>query len=239
MRYLELEPSPPLRRYIRCYWFLSGSGPTDDAPAEPALPDGSPELIINLGDPFQAVSSDGRARLQPATMLVGQITGPFAVAPTGRIDLVAARLEPFGAAGLWDRVADLTDQWADGDDIPRAELANLRARLLPAKGTEDRAAILDHHLGRVMADAKQPDPRVPAAVRSIRTSHGAARSTVFPTASAPPPAASSDCLPRKSGSARSCWRGSLDFSGCFRPGTRIRRAWPESRRSADISTSRT
>ena len=175
VRYLELPPSEPLRRYIRCYWFLTGpAGPAADAPADPALPDGSPEVILNLADPFQAVSIDAPPRLQPATMLVGQITRPFAVAPTGRIELVAARLEPFGAAGWWGHLADLTDRWADGDDIPHAGLAEVRASLVAAGSAADRAAILDRHLARVFDTLKPPDPRVEAAVRAIRASHGRA-----------------------------------------------------------------
>ena len=173
VRYLELEPSLPLRRYVRCYWFLTGTGRSDDIGAEPALPDGSPELILNLAEPFQAIAIDGGSRLQPVTILVGQITGPFAVAPTGRIDLVAARLEPFGAVGLCDHMAGLTDRWADGEDLAAARLSNLREALLTSGAAETRAAILDRHLGPVFAEAKQPDPRVESAVRAIRTSHGA------------------------------------------------------------------
>ena len=38
--------------------------------AEPALPHGSPELILNLGDPFEHRGLDGRTRRQPAAFLV-------------------------------------------------------------------------------------------------------------------------------------------------------------------------
>lgn len=175
VRYLELEPSAPLRRYIRCYWFLRGAGPGDDpadSSADPALPDGSPELILNLADPFHAVSKDGVSRPQPSIMLVGQITGPFRVAPTGRIDMVAARLEPFAGVCLWDHMASLTDQWASGEELP-ASLTDLRAALLSLETPEERAGILDQHLGEIFRDARQPDPRVVTAVRRIRESHGA------------------------------------------------------------------
>ena len=173
MRYFEHPPSARLRRFVRCYWFLSGPDAVTEAAADPALPDGSPELIFNLADPFQAVRVGHPRRLQPTIMLVGQITGPFSVAPTGRIDIVGARLEPFGAAGLWEPMAQLTGGWADGDDIPHAQLAEARAALRLAPGAEDRASILDHHLGSVFAAAKPPDWRVESAVTAIRASHGA------------------------------------------------------------------
>lgn len=170
--YRELPPAGPLRRFVRCYWFLTGRGGADEPAADPALPDGSPELIINLGDPFRSTSADGPGGLQPLTMLVGQITGPFTVAPTGRVDLVAARLEPFGAAGLWPQMARLTDRWADGVAIPHARLAEARETLGQATSPASRVAILDHHLLQVFAAAKQPDWRVEAAVHAIRATGG-------------------------------------------------------------------
>mgnify|MGYP001362498844 CR=1 FL=1 len=173
MDYREHPPAAPLRRLVRSYWFLTGRAGVDEPAADPALPDGSPELIINLGDPFRALSADGHAVLQPLTMLVGQITRPFSVAPTGRVDLVAARLEAFGAAGLWPRVASLTDRWADGEAIPHARLAEAREALSKATTLEHRLTILDHHLLGVFAAAKQPDWRVESAVNAIRATGGA------------------------------------------------------------------
>lgn len=173
MDYLELLPAPPVRRFVRCYWFLTGAATPGGPTADPALPDGSPELIINLADPFRAVPRGRPPELQPVTMLVGQITGPFAVEPTGRIDLVGVRLEPFGAVGLFDPMTALTDRWADGNDIPSARLTDARAALQQAGTAEARAALLDHHLGRVLAEGRQPDPRVEAAVGAIRATHGA------------------------------------------------------------------
>ncbi len=79
MQYRELQPDPSLRHVVRCYWFLTGDVVVG-APGksgEPALPDGSPELIINLADPFQAFGAGAAPVVQPLTMLVGQITRPW------------------------------------------------------------------------------------------------------------------------------------------------------------------
>src|SRR5690349_4158956 len=52
MRYAEFRPSEALAPLVRCFWTLGAEG-TDSAGApEPALPDGSTELIFNLADPF-------------------------------------------------------------------------------------------------------------------------------------------------------------------------------------------
>ncbi len=88
--------------------------------AVPALPDGSPELIFNLADPFQAFAVEGVGQVQPPIMLVGQISAPFVVGPTGRVDLVAVRLQSYGAALLHPPVSLLTDGWTDPDRAPLA-----------------------------------------------------------------------------------------------------------------------
>ena len=92
MNYQELPPPPALDWFVRCFWTLSA--PAGERPSEPALPDGCPELILNLADPFRAASA--KVVDQPLAMLVGQITRPLAVSPVGRVDLVAVRFRPFG-----------------------------------------------------------------------------------------------------------------------------------------------
>lgn len=172
MDYSEVSPSEPVRRYVRCYWFLAGTGGAEGPPSDPALPDGSPELILNLGDPFESISALRAPIQQPLTMLVGQITAPFAVRPTGRVNLVAARLEPFGAVGLWPHLASLTNRWANGQAMPGARLDDAWEALRRAGSVERQVAILDQHLAQVFAAGRQPDSRVEAAVQSIRASGG-------------------------------------------------------------------
>jgi AraC-like DNA-binding protein len=169
--YHELLPAEPLRGLIRCYWFLTG-GVEDRAPsADPALPDGSPELIFNLADPFQAFRDGGPPVAQPMTMLVGQITAPLVVGPTGRVDMVAVRLEAFGASILCDDLAAITNRWLGGDQLdPR--LGALRTALGTAEPA-DRPILLDQHLSHLTRVGRQPDPRVVRAVRAIRDGNGA------------------------------------------------------------------
>ena len=173
MHYHEVQPAGPVRRYIRCYWFLAGAEGADDAGTEPALPDGSPELILNFGDPFESISPRRAPIRQPLIMLVGQITAPFAVRPTGRVDVVAARLEPFGAVGLCPTgMSSLTNRWANDQAMPQARLDQTWQAVRDGGSVERQVAILDQHLAQVFAAGRQPDSRVEAAVQSIRASGG-------------------------------------------------------------------
>ncbi len=172
MNYHELPPAPSLRHLVRCYWFLTGQA-DDGQPGDPALPDGSPELIINLADPFLAVGTGVAPVAQPGTMLVGQITGPFVVRPTGRIDLVAIRLEAHAGYLFTDDLAAITDRWIGPSELDPDLVGPLPDRLRAANGPEARAAVLDGHLAGMLPRARIPDPKVALAVRAIRDAHGA------------------------------------------------------------------
>jgi methylphosphotriester-DNA--protein-cysteine methyltransferase len=172
MEYMELAPAPALRATIRCYWFLTGPG--GEASAEPALPDGSPELILCLADPFVALGDEGHERVQPRTMLVGQVTRPFHVRPSGRVDLVGVRLEAGGATWLVDDIGFLAERERDVADAHGGALEQLRAALTAIVDPTARAAALDAALAPLIAAGPHPDWRVVQAVASIRAAHGLA-----------------------------------------------------------------
>lgn len=170
MEYLEVAPAPSLRALIRCYWQLRGEG-AGAAVAEPALPDGSPELIFNLGDSFEQLEPDGRVVRQPAAFLVGQITRPFLVRPTGRTDLIAVRFESHGAALLHDNMRDLTDRHLGINSLRGGVLLPVADALARAVDTAERTDLLDSAF-EGLAAGRVPDPRVATAVSGIRRAHG-------------------------------------------------------------------
>ncbi|MBM4187488.1 MAG: AraC family transcriptional regulator [Gemmatimonadetes bacterium] len=171
MEYLEIQPAPHLRVWIRCYWFLTGDAQSSGDPGDPALPDGSPELIFHLADPYRAVGRWGSV-VQPRSLLVGQLTGPFVVGPTATSDVVAVRFEPHGAAALCQHLAMITDRWLDFDRGGPPEIGALRAELALAGTRADRVTALETHLDRILRMGRGADSRVAAAVREIRASHG-------------------------------------------------------------------
>ena len=173
MEYAEFAPAPSLRRLIRCYWQLQSAAGIA-ASAEPALPDGSPELIINLAGPFEHIGADGLATRQPLVFLVGQITRPMVVRPTGRVDVVAVRFEAHAAAVLHRDLSQLTDGWVDALSLREGALRGLAHQLAAAPSVEQRIAILDESLTRLVQSGPVPDTRVAAAVERIRRSQGSA-----------------------------------------------------------------
>lgn len=171
MQYLELQPTASTRSVVRCFWQLQGAGGAG-ADADPALPDGSPELIFNIGDPFEQVEPNGKAVTQPSAFLVGQITRPLLVRPTGRTDLIAVRFEAHGAALLHDNVAALTDRWLGINSLRGGVLLPVADRLRESGSPAERLVVLEGAITQLMQRNPGADARVASAVETIRRTHG-------------------------------------------------------------------
>jgi len=127
-RYQEFEPPPALRPFVRTIWTYAAPAP--EPTVQRIAPDGCPELILDIGAPYEEQGDDGVFRLQPRTLFAGQMTRPLALRPVGPVELVAVRFEPDGArdwlerplAGATDRRLDMTDRLA-GVAAPSGEPA--------------------------------------------------------------------------------------------------------------------
>lgn len=173
MRYSEHPVPSMLADVVRCIWRLWGEGPGGPGgEAEPAFPDGSPELIFHLGDPFEYLPGNGPAVTQPAAFLVGQITRPFTVRPTGRVDVVAVRFESHGASMLHRPMRELTDTWRPLAALGGVPFAVTCDQLRRGRTPEERVDRLVGALLGLRREARVPDAGVAAAVGAIRSSFG-------------------------------------------------------------------
>jgi AraC-like DNA-binding protein len=107
--FLRWQPPADLALVVRDVWTLQGRPePTHDA--EPILPDGCPELVINRADAFERVTRVGPNgadswERQPIRLLVGPQTTATWIRPTGEVDLIGIRLQPWGIGLLIGPVA--------------------------------------------------------------------------------------------------------------------------------------
>ena len=117
-RYQEFEPPGALRPFVRTIWTYAAPAP--EPTVQRIAPDGCPELILDIGAPYEEQGEDGVFRLQPQALFAGQMTRPLALRPVGPVELVAVRFEPDGArdwlgqplAGATDRRLDMTARLA-------------------------------------------------------------------------------------------------------------------------------
>ncbi|MGH9872862.1 MAG: DUF6597 domain-containing transcriptional factor [Pyrinomonadaceae bacterium] len=115
MLYREIQPIPALARFVECFWTLEQETSAAAIKPERLLPDGCVELILNFGESFQEHKDDGQTERQPRHLIVGQMTQPILIAPTGAVQLLGIRFHPGGTLPflripmreLTNRVTDL------------------------------------------------------------------------------------------------------------------------------------
>lgn len=106
--YREYAPRAALRDFVHCVWTFAGAG--DDA-AQPIVPDGRPELIVHLRDPYQ---EQGAAAPQPLTVFAGQLTKPLVLVSRGEVSFIGVRFRPDGARAFLGAAVDMaTDRRLD------------------------------------------------------------------------------------------------------------------------------
>src|SRR6476469_4664572 len=88
MHYREFAPGEDAGRFVDRYWVLEGAAP---GAVQRVVPDGRPELIVNLGQPFESLD-EGEWRTQPRCFLAGQLTGPLLLRAAGATRILGVRL---------------------------------------------------------------------------------------------------------------------------------------------------
>lgn len=163
LEYREECPRGELALQVRRVWALRA--PAGGIPVfEPVLPDGCPELVFNLAEPFERAHPDFTER-QPVVLLAGQMLGRLLIRPTGAVDLVGVRFHPWGARRLGDVSAqDLVDRILPDDAV--SGIGGLREALAAASNLEHRLRVLKEQLGRRLRGAADSPPRPVRALAS-------------------------------------------------------------------------
>ncbi|MEO5858913.1 MAG: helix-turn-helix domain-containing protein [Pyrinomonadaceae bacterium] len=143
MIYRESYPSASLLSVIDRYWSIDYEGSVD-APIEPVLPDGCPEIVFNLADRFQRILTYGEPETQASAIVSGQIRRRILIRPTGSVSLFGVRFRPHAAAGfLGVAMSSLTDQVVALESVVGGLSGELESGIAEAATFEDRVAVVE------------------------------------------------------------------------------------------------
>ena len=172
MNYQTFQPHPDLDALIKCYWTL-------EVPAEKSLkqrivPDGCIEMIFTLGDDIKRYTSQNEFIIQPRAMVLGQITGPFFIEPTGYVNSFAVRFYPYGFANFAaTAIKNLANKETPINvlfgDKPARELEH---KMINAANTKHRIEIAEDFLLQKLKDKTTIDSIVKATVDTILLTEG-------------------------------------------------------------------
>jgi len=96
VNYRQIQPSFPVSTFVQCYWLLEDNS-SPHSSVQRIVPDGCPELILNLGCPFEGQKEEGEWSSQPQFFFAGQITRPMFIRSNGPAKVLGVRFHPFGA----------------------------------------------------------------------------------------------------------------------------------------------
>lgn len=149
MRYREVKPNPALQQFVECFWTLEDEPRETNVRPEPILPDGCVELILNCGDRFREIREDGRRENQPAHFVVGQMTRPIIIAPTGKVQLLGIRFQPGGTIPfLKQPVSELCNQIVELDSLESSLYRELVDATIRSESLNDSIEVIQTSLTR-------------------------------------------------------------------------------------------
>lgn len=147
MNFETYPPSPDLASFVKCYWILDGPA-NHSTPKQRVLPDGCIELFFILGDDVRRFVSDDEFIIQPRSMVLGQITEPYYIQPTGKVNCFAVRFYPYGFANfVQTSIAHLANTETPinllfGDETA----ACIATQIINAASTEQRIEMIEEFL---------------------------------------------------------------------------------------------
>jgi len=98
LQYQEYIPSIQLQPFVKCYWLLHDvDGFNHDF--EKIIPDGSPEMIIHLGSPFEE-RIDGDVTKQETIFLYGQLVSSIEIRASLQPKVLGIKFHPFGLSAF-------------------------------------------------------------------------------------------------------------------------------------------
>ncbi len=173
MNYHTFPPHQELEALVKCYWTL-------EVPAEPEavrqriIPDGCIEMAFILGEDIKRFTSDTEFVLQPRAMVLGQITRPFLIQPTGYVNTFAIRFYPYGFANfVATPIKDLSNTETPIDLLfGKNPAKELEQNIIHAKDTRERIVIIEDFLLDILKRKTTVDKIVKTTVDMLLSTNG-------------------------------------------------------------------
>lgn len=173
MNYQTFQPLPDLQALVKCYWTLEV--PADiKAPKQRIIADGCLEMAFVLGDDIKRYTSETNFILQPRAMVIGQITKPFFIQPTGHVNTFAIRFYPYGFANFVDiHINALSDKETSLTELFGEKIAyNLEQKVVQAQDTKTRIAVVEAFLLSLLKTKSTVDKIIQTTIDALVSSKG-------------------------------------------------------------------
>jgi AraC-like DNA-binding protein len=172
MNYKTFESQHELTTLIKCYWTLeSAKGETGEK--QTIVPDGCIEMIFHYGDLYRQYTGNGESIIQPKCFVIGQLTVPLEIKPTGITGIFAVRFHPNGFIPFTTiPIKELENTAVSLEKLFGKEGREIEKKVLNAGSTSERINLIEIFLLNRLTDSINVDRIVKSTVETILTANG-------------------------------------------------------------------
>lgn len=175
MNYETFNPHPDLEAVVKCYWTLEVPDGSQ-APKQRIVPDGCIEMCFILGDDIKRYISETEFTIQPRAMIIGQITTPYYVQPTGYVNSFSVRFYPYGFANfIQTPIQELADRDTPLEEVfDKHSAKTLETAIIEALSTQERIEIAESFLKNRLQESTVRDQIVKSTIDVLYQTNGKA-----------------------------------------------------------------
>lgn len=172
MNYNTYEPNKELSPFIKCFWLLE-SPKEEHSQSQTIVPDGCIEMIFHYGDLYKQYLENGSSIIQPRCFVIGQLTRPLEIEPTGETGIFAVRFHPNGFLPFTTiPLKELENTAVSLKVLFENEGEEIEEKILNAKYTTERITEIERFLVKRLTDQETVDRIVKSTVETILTANG-------------------------------------------------------------------
>jgi len=172
MNYSTFEPNPDLKTFIQCYWTLE-SAKEDHPEKQTIVPDGCMEMIFHYGDLYRQYPPDGSSIIQPKCFVIGQLTRPLEIEPTGETGIFSVRFHPDGFLPFATvPIKEMENTAVSLEELFSKGGQEIAQQVLHAKSVMERIKYVEAFLLNQLTTSETVDRVVKSVIETIFTANG-------------------------------------------------------------------
>lgn len=172
MNYEIFEPSRELAMLVKCYWIMESSE-NETIEKQSVVPDGCMEMIFHYGDLYRQYTAEGNSIIQPRCFVIGQLTRPLEIKPTGKTGIFSVRFHPNGFLPFTNvPVKELEDTAVSLEKLFGKKGLEIERNILKASSSIEKINLIETFLTNRLTDTQTIDHIVKSTVETILTANG-------------------------------------------------------------------
>lgn len=172
MDFKIIEPHQDLAPLIKCYWNLES--PKEKTPKKNTIvPDGCMKMIFHYGEPYLNHTENGESIVLKRSLLIGQLTKPFIVEPTGETKTFFVCFHPNGFMPFAPySIKEMENKAIPLENIFPHEGLQIGEKILKANSTEERIKFIEEFLLKKLSKTETANNIINSTIETILTANG-------------------------------------------------------------------